>query len=75
MHLRLWHPTQAYNVVKQKFGYLPRAKKATTHSNRHRFHQLGEHINNGENCIVTTGLKQISNEVQRVGGKYAMWNG
>ena len=74
MHQRLWHPIQAYNVIKQKLGYLPRTKKATTHSNRHQLHQLGEPINNGENGIVTTGLRQISNEVQGVGGKPAMWN-
>ena len=72
MHQRLWHPIQAYNVIKQKLGYLPRTKKATTHSNRHQLHQLGEPINNGENGIVTTGLRQISNEVQGVGGKSAM---
>ena len=64
MHQRLWHPILAYNVVKQKFGYLPHTKKATTHSNRHQLHQLGEPINNSENGIEAIGLRQICYEVQ-----------
>ena len=74
LYQRLWHPIQAYNVIKQKLGYLPRTKKATTHANRHQLHQLGEPIHNGENGIVTTGFRQISNEIQGVRGKSAMWN-